>query len=339
METFHQEKSDMIASRIHMLTGIDKMQNGAWDSALFHFDKAVEIREATAWREDLQSAWLLAAAWINRSDVLRKSNRFEEAICSLDRAIEAMAYVPIHQNSAFADRLILAWINRATICGDVGKIDSANAAFSKAEELLATWKLNTGAGRCNLIVMLHANRARFLIDSGNVIEAWYNSQRAIDSLRELPSGPSNTDVAITTRSIHCKVMAALLDEPNGHLLAGDWIARATDAAEEALTLAKTSQLWSSSVADLVRYGARIYRVCQPHFLGEFLYDCFASRELTYKNPALIDEMLQELALAKSDLKQQVLTRSNDTEFVQRSINTLFLLQEAEREIAKIVRYA
>jgi tetratricopeptide (TPR) repeat protein len=339
MASIHQEKNGMIDSRQHMLTGIDHLQKNDFASALFHFDHAIALRESIPWQHDVESAWLLAAAWLNRSDALRKTGHLKESISSLDRAIEAMDHVPLAQNPAFADRLILAWINRATACDEAAQTDLAVAGFTKAEDLLATWALPTRKERRLLAVMLHGNRAHFLLATGDVIRAWHESQFAVNHLRSLPPEPTVLETAIIARGIQCKVMAALLDTPGGPALAGDWIACSTDAAEEALSLAKYAQRSTPWLADLVRYGAKIYRVCQPHFLGEYLHDCFENHELVSKNPSLIPEALHELALAKIRLEQQVFHRSNETDFVDRSIKALFSLQTTEREIAQIARSA
>lgn len=338
MASVYQEKTGMTDSRQHMLAGIEHLQKNDFACALHHFDQAIALRESIPWRTHVESAWLLAAAWINRSDALRKTGQLTDAIASLDRAVEAMEYVPLAENPAFSERLILAWINRATVCGESGQTERATAGFSKAEDLLATCGPDSRKGLC-LSAMLHGNRAHFLLGCGETIRAWHESQIAVDFLKNLPLEPDILEAAVIARGIQCKVMAALLDEPGGTELTGDWIASSTDAAEEALTLARMAQLTSPWVADLVRYGAKIYRVCQPHFLGEYLHDCFKNRKLIAKNPAMIPEALRELALAKIELEQQVFHRSNETNFVDRSIKALSSLQTTEQEIAQIARNA
>lgn len=73
-------------SKRHMLGGIARLEDGDWLTALRHFDHAIALREALPWRDDVESAWVLAAAWINRSDLLRFLGEPEEGIRSLDRA-------------------------------------------------------------------------------------------------------------------------------------------------------------------------------------------------------------------------------------------------------------
>ncbi len=314
-----------------MLEGIARLEQGDWLTALRHFDRAVELREAQPWRGDVESAWILAAAWINRSDALRFLGQPEEGIHSLDRAIEAMNFVPLSENPAYPNRLILAWINRATACGEIQRADDALAGFSTAENLLAEWR-DTTPERKMLTSMLHANRARVLLDLGRTIDAWHDSQQAVNFLSELEPVAPVIEAAIHARGILCRALALLLDEPRGAEQAEDWIARATDAAEEALALARTSGYRSVWIADLVRYGARIYRICQPHFLGEFIHEWLTANGPLAENDTLKQEMARELLLAQADLEKRVQLHAHDTERVARAIQTLRSLQMAKNAL-------
>ncbi len=188
-------------SKRQMLEGIALMERGDWLTALAHFDRAIELREALPWRGDGESAWVLAAAWINRSDALRFLGNPQEGIRSLDRAIEAMAHVPLIENPGCADRLILAWINRGTACGEKGRMEEALAGFSKAEELTEAWGGPVTPERILMASMLHANRAQVLLEIGPVIEGWRDSQKAVEFLEGLEPVPAVTEAAIKARGI------------------------------------------------------------------------------------------------------------------------------------------
>lgn len=324
-------------SRRHMLDGIARMNEGDWLVALRHFDRAVELREATPWRESVESAWVLAAAWINRSDVLRFLGQPDEAIRSLDRAIDAMGFVPFAENPGYVNRLILAWINRGTACGEIARLDEALAGFSKAEELLETRAKPLTQEQKLMASMLHANRARMLLELGRTMDGWRDSQLAMSFLEGLEPVAVVTESAIKARGIHCHALALLLDEPGGADLPGDWIARATDATEEALALVRSSGYRGIWVADLVRYGARIYRICQPHFLGEFIHEWLTADGPLAENDGLKREMSRELLLAKEDLEKRVQLHAHDTEWVERAIQTLRSLQMAESALKLKVR--
>ncbi|MES2922186.1 MAG: hypothetical protein V4819_11605 [Verrucomicrobiota bacterium] len=316
-----------------MLEGIARMEEGDWLTALRHFDRAIELREALPWREDVDSAWVLAAAWINCSDVLRILGEVEVGIVSLDRAIEAMNYVRLAENPGYASRLILAWINRGTACGETGRADEALSGFSKAEEVLNEWGGPNTPQRKLMASMLHANRARVLLQSGGTVEGWRDAQCAVTILGDMESLPIVTEAAIKARGILCHALALLLDEPRGAGHVDDWIARATDAAEEALALVRSSGYRGIWVADLVRYGARIYRICQPQFLGEFLREWMTAAGPFAGNEALRVEMTNEILLARVDLERRVRRYPHETELVSAAISTLLSLQLAENEFA------
>ncbi len=330
---YQETCSRLMESKRHMLDGIARMNEGDWLTALDHFERAVELRESQPWREDEESAWVLAAAWINRSDVLRFLGRTGEAIHSLDRAIHAMGHVPLEQNPGYASRLILAWINRGTACGDAGKMAEALAGFSQAEALWETWGGPITPERRLMASMLHANRARVLLDLGRTVDGWQSARAAVDFLKDLEPSGTVAESSIKSRGILCRALALLLDEPGGIELAKDWIALATDSTEEALALVRASGYRGAWVADLVRYGAKIYRVCQPHFLGEFIREWTTADGPLAGDEPLKREMTNELLLAKADLEHRIRLRPHDTDHVERAMATLTSLQRAETELA------
>ncbi|MBK1815946.1 hypothetical protein JIN84_09970 [Luteolibacter yonseiensis] len=316
-----------------MLEGIARMRDGDFQSALRHFEDAANLRESQPWQEDPQAAWLLAAAYINRSDVLRALDRRDEAIHSLDRAIHAMRHVPLDQNPDCPERLILAWINRATTCGESGRPAEALTGFSKAEELLERWGTSATPERRLLASMSHANRARVLLDLGRSVGGWSSAGIAVDFLKGLdPTGPV-AEASIKARGILCHSLAMLLDEPGGIELAQDWIATATNSAEEALALIRSSGYRAPWLADFVRYGAKIYRTCQPHFLGEFIREWTTGEGPLADDAVLKKEMSRELLLAKAELELRVRARPHESEHVRRAISTLSSLQRAEAALA------
>ena len=318
-------------SERHMLTGIARLQDGDWEAALGHFERALEIRQVGRWRDDPQSAWILAAAWINRSDALRQLGRTHDGIQSLDCAIDAMNHVPLEKNSGYADRLILAWINRATACGEIGCNDEALAAFSQAESLLADRLANPSAARRLLASMLHANRARILLDLGRLVDGWSDSRTAVALTTPTAWDGESAVVGICARGIHCRALAMLLDDPAHRGLEPDWIARATDLVEEALEMARRSGYQGEWLDGLVRYGARIYRICQPHFLVEFIGESLPPTA----NPVLRRQLGGELILAKVDLELRVREHPHDNDLVAREIRLLENLQQLETKLAGV----
>lgn len=313
-----------------MHAGMAALDHGDWQTALGHFNEAIRLREQLPWRDDVQSAWLLAAAWINRSDALRRLENpalLADALRALDHAIAAMNHVPLADNPAFPERLILAWINRATTCGEMQDFAAALHDFTQAESLLETWGFDATANRRFLTAMLSANRARVLLDHQQPLPAWENACASVAALR----GVNVPSAAIKARSLQCRALALLLDEPGGLDHLGDWIALATDAAEEALMLVKTTGYLDVWVADLVRYGAKIYRTCQPQFLTEFLTDWLIDGPLS-NDSTLRREMHHELLLAQMELEQRVLSAPQETDYVQGQTRILKSLQRAARQL-------
>ena len=313
-------------SVLHMHAGMAALNSGDWQPALGHFNEAIRLRETLSWRDHPQSAWLLAAAWINRSDALRRMEKpalLTDALRSLDHAIAAMRHVSLADHPVFPERLILAWINRATTCGEMREPAAALKNFQQAESLLDTWGRDTSSARRFITAMLLVNRARVLLQADQPIPAWENARAAAEVLH----GVNAPSAIIKARSIQCRALAHLLDAPGGLDDIDDWIAEATDAAEEALTLVKATGYLDVWVADLVRYGAKIYRVCQPQFLTEFLSDWLIDGPLS-GDAVLRRDMRHEILLAQAEVEQRVFLASEDTGYVENQTRILKRLQTA-----------
>ncbi len=305
-----------------MLAGIALLNDGEVSAALCHFENALSLRLATSWENDSSSAWLVAAAWINRGDCLRALARSEEALDSYAHAMTAMAHVPLDENPGYHHRLLLACLNHATVCGELGRSADALAGFAHAETIVASHGTTaTPAGR-ELAGMLHTHRATVLLESTQIIEGWRSACKSIE-----PPGPATGDAAIKARAVYCRALAMLLDEPDCEAFENDWIATATDTVEETLTLARQCGYRADWIADLVRYGARIYRACQPHFLGEFV------AEWCTEDPALRRFGLGEIALAKRDLELRLRRTSGHAAPIAGHLDILRSLQLAERQIS------
>ena len=313
-------------SKREMLSGIALLGRGEWRGALACFDRAIALRETLPWRDDPESAWVLAAAWLNRSDALRglgEAGLLPEAIRSLDRAIEAMGFVPLAEHPAFAERLILAWLNRGTACGEAGEGEAALESFARAESLLAEWGRDVTPQRRFLDAMLQVNRARVRLDAGRTDEAWNDARTGLESLRALEPGEGEiAHAGVRARSVLCRALAALLDRPDGATRAGDWIAAATDAAEEALALVKRHGLAEPWVADLVRYGAKIYRACQPQFLREFIDEWLAADSPLAGDEPLRAEMREVLQVARAEAEARLLLAPHDDAVARREMRIL-----------------
>ena len=327
-----QERTAIVTdSTRSMLAGIGDLNSGDLNRALIHFETAAELRLKLPWQDDPESAWMLAAAWINRGDVLQQMGGVmdvPEAVASYDLAIHAMRYVPLGGSPVVIERLILAWIDKGTACGRLAHREESLAAFSQAEGLLSDEDVEVTPQRRFLAMMLRVNRARFLLDQGATIEGWRDARAALALLSPLRKCGPVPEAEIKARSIHCRALAMLLDEPGGAKLMDDWIAEATDSVEEALKQVRGSGFHDEWVSDLVRYGARIYAACQPHFLGEFLTEWLAGDGPLAGDAELRGEMKNVLLLAQLEVERKVLLLPQDTEFFEKQMRVLKSLQGA-----------
>jgi len=308
------------------------MEGGQWDAALKKFEAAIALRESMDWRNDPLVAWGLAAGLLNRGDALYFSGETGESLGSLDRAIEVMAVLPLAENPAYVDRLLLAWINRGTRAGELGRNDLAAASFDAAESLLETWGRETHEARRLLAAMFHSNRARWDLTRGETILALGDARLAIEVLAPVAMAPPEVArIAVMARGVLCRALAALLEVRGGTGLSEDWIAEATDATEDALALVKRHGFSGELVSDLVRYGALIYRTCQPRFLGEFVCE-WLSIEALRDDEALRREMLDSLRFARAQAEARVLGAPHDDEHVARQTTLVRGLMAAEARL-------
>jgi len=319
-----------------MVAGFEAMARSDWKGAAEHFLAAAEDRERLPWREDGESAWMLAAAWLNHGDVLQRladPALLPDALQSFDRSIEAMGCVDLARNPSFPDRLILSWINRGTACCDAGDFEASLAGFAHAEMELSQWGDQATLPRFYLSAILRVNRARAMMLSRRSLDAWQEVRSGIARLRSISVTPETAAANIQARSIQCRALADLLDQPGLADQVGDWIAEATDSAEQALALVRATGFRGACVADLVRYGAIIYRACQPHFLGEFVTEWLGRNGPVADDTALKAEMRGMLWLSIADAERKVLAAPHETEFVEKQTRIVASLQEGLRALA------
>ena len=319
-----------------MAAGFDAMAGGDWNGAAICFRIAAESRGRLPWRTDGEAAWLLSACWLNLGDVLLRTGNpavLDEAMDALDRTLEVMECIDLSRNPAFVDRMILTWLNRAAVFHEMRDAEASLRGFAAAEALLAEWGEEVTPARSFLAAMLRVNRARTLVLAANPLEAWQEAGRGISRLREVAATPDALVAGILARSVRCRALAMLLDEPGGAEAVGDWIAEATDSAEEALSMVRATGFRAAWLADLVRYGAIIYRACQPHFLGEFLAEWLAGDGPLAGDRELKEEMRGCLWATLAEAEKKVLAAPHETEFVERQTRVVLAVREALRLLA------
>jgi hypothetical protein len=80
-------------------------------------------------------------------------------------------------------------------------------------------------------------------------------------------------------------------------------------------------------ADLVRYGARIYRSCQPQFLAGFIRDWLAQDGPLAGDEALREEMKNVILLARHEAEQRLLVAPHDDAVAAREMRIIRSLME------------
>lgn len=320
---------DLRANSLEMMAeGIAFLNAGKVKMAESAFREACELRDRMAWREEAEAAWMRAAAWIHYGDaILRRDDwgRFPEALAAMEKCIEALERLVLEENPKFLEQMVLALIHKGSALGQMARGSEAEDAFGQAERLLRTGVDGGREERLRLAGMLMVNRARARLRNGWVTEAVVDARRGVGIFNAV----ADAAAAVRARAVFCEALAALLDVAGGLEGVEDWIAEATDAVEEALAILRETGISEDRAADLVRYGAKIYRVCQPMFLGEFLTEWLTEDGPLAGDAELRAEMLGELLLAKVAVERRVLRRAHETDFVKAQMVVLAKLQAGE----------
>ncbi|WP_411826809.1 hypothetical protein [Luteolibacter sp. AS25] len=329
-EEFRKLKEDSLAL---MAGGFSFLQSKNFREAEHCFREAAVMRDQMPWKEDAEAAWMRAASWINHGDAIMRdgvSSRPGDALESMKKGIESLRYVDLGANPAFPEQKALALIHQGTLHGEMDNFSGAQTAFSEAELLLREHGDTTRVESRRLAGMLMVNRARIHLKEGSIRNAVSDARLGVGIL----NSANDPGAAVRARAVFCEALAELLEIPDGLNGVEDWIAEATDAVEEAMGILRKTGTTEDAAADLVRYGARIYRVCQPAFLGEFLTEWLSGNGPLAADETLKKEMLGELLLAKVELEKNVLRRAHETGYVQRQTEILKKLQAGEAALEK-----
>lgn len=284
MEFYHEalEKSgdlpggNRLQANLHANRGICLLTHagdGQLQAALEDFDRAIALRRLAPL--DGGNRWGLAASLMNRGDVLQRlGGNDHEARTAYDEAVEHLEILGPAESPAVRQRLALAWSNRGLVAEDP---EQARRCFNRCLELLASPR--------NLPQLL--TRGSALLNRGRQalsIEA--DATAAASDAREamaLLASFDREDAAAAEQSLHARHLLAralctwLDGDRKTPDLTDDWIATATDTVEEALALERhwrrkgVAHLRSLAL-ELFQLGLEVYRVCQPHFLAEFILE-------------------------------------------------------------------
>ena len=264
-----EEGGEVLANEVANLRtnrAICLMGGERWAEALDDLEDAIRLRESLPLDEQPVFRWGFAAGWINRGDVLSALGRDEESIASYDRALEELALM--ESSAAVAQRTAVAWNNRGLVLEKLDRRTEAGESFGNASSGLegATDEL---ALLTRAAARLHQSRVS---GTGDIEGAWEALRSSIDFER---SNPTAAEISLKARHRICQCLCRDLGGRESGT--GDWIGTTTDLVDEGLEL---SRAWEEAgvsalrpvALDLFRLGLRVYRVCQPHFLAEFILE-------------------------------------------------------------------
>lgn len=271
-------------AKIWMCRGMTLLDDGrpsVLGEALTCFERALDLRKSLPLEKEWRYVWALSAAWLNRGDVLTRlggAENLAESIRSYDEAIPLLKDMPMEEYPTCRARLALAWMNRGLACQAQDSPESIEEALKSYSFSIATlMEGGDHAEQRRILACARLNRGHALL---NRIPADPASSRE-DALAALALAIEfekkevlAAQVSLQSRHLLCRAMAHLMD--SGEVPA-DWLEETTDAVDEGMALARYwRQLGEERLreleGELFRFGALIYRLCQPHFLAEFLLD-------------------------------------------------------------------
>lgn len=263
------------------MTLLDDGRPSVLEEALTCFDRALDLRKSLPLEKEWRYAWALSAAWLNRGDVLTRLGSAENlaaSIQSYDEAIPLLQDMPMEEYPTCRARLALAWMNRGLAC-------QAQETPESIEEALRSYgfsieALTTGgdhAEQRRILSCARLNRGHALLNRApsDPVAAREDALAALELAIEFEQQEVlAAQMSLQSRHLLCRAMAHLMD--SGEVPSG-WLEETTDAVDEGMALARHwRQLGEARLreleGELFRFGALIYRLCQPHFLAEFLLD-------------------------------------------------------------------
>ena len=308
-----------------MREGLRWLEASEWLTALGCFEAAIRDREARPWRDDGHAAWLLAGAWLNRSDVLRRLDppRLEEAMESLNEAHERLAAVDPAAQTVYAARLALASINRATLNYEMGDLPAAERDFGRAAAVLEGAVIATAPSGRLLRIMLAVNHAHVRLDGGEPATAWAGLEEVSEQVRQA----FEPDLTLRWNLARCRALSALLAGPEPE----KWLAPTRQALRDGLKWAAALAPESRLTRDLLRFGALHCRTHDAAFFAEFVSFCTAL-------PGLLDDPVRRVDLAGTillairDLEMATLTGGNPSDDAEAAMPLLKSLQHAHAAV-------
>jgi len=281
---------DAVAS-LFMKEGIRLMYSGNdADTALLHFDRALELRRRLP-AEVPMHAYGLAACWLNRAEALTcfGGARHALALRAYEEALELLRPLPLGDDARFSRRLAIALQNRALILAaqNPPAPPDAIAALVDAIAVLNHAKTMEAVERDSLLAVVWMNLANLRASEATAASD-FTARGAARRALALVKIREHEDVAaaltgLKARHVLCQVVARRLSvQAESETVMKD-VHEATDLADEGLGLVREWERrgvdqFRNLASDLFRFGARVYAYHQPHFLDEFISEQLDPRQ-------------------------------------------------------------
>lgn len=310
---------------------------GEFAAALHCYDHAIVLLRAHV-PVSTESRRLLGVAWMNRGNAEQK--RFPlpgethaqlraRAVAAYDEAIAILGALPFDERPALRNHLGAAWLNRGHALLDAPTPHQAARSFRRAVAILRllplddhpSYRLNLAGAWINLA---HTRSPR-------------SPKSAVESARRglaLVEPQADTDLACAEMSLRARralviAIGELLRAPTADARTCDALtSEATDAIDLGLALARRWGDRSGShlgplALRLLRLGAQLYRVHQPHFLAEFLLEHACTGPLA-TDPEARSAAAEALALALEETRkpQLLVAGSVDTTRLLATVQSL-----------------
>jgi len=309
-------------------------------AALADFDRAIELRKEIPADAEETVRWGLAASLMNRGDVLHRiGERNEEARAAYDEAIALLEEMDA-SNPGVLQRLALAWANR----GLVGENhDDARRCFEKCIELLPEPQ-----NPAQLLTLCNAllNRGRHSLGVAGDTEAAAADARKVLELASPHERdhPAPAELSLQGRHLLAHSLVTWLDSSKkGPGLAEDWIGDTTDTVEEALSVMRHWEQQGFTglrplAGELFALGLHVYRVCQPHFFGEFLIETMdpeVSPGAPFADPMFQATAARALHTVVNEVAQRAASSTLEPAQIEKQKKILNSLRAADQRLAAL----
>jgi tetratricopeptide (TPR) repeat protein len=328
---------------------LDDGSREALTEALSCFESAIALRQRLPLDENKFFVWGLSAAWMNCADVLTRlgsAEQVERALHAYDEAIALLVRMPLDEHPTYRARLSLAWMNRGLAAqaqdSPESLVEAVRCYTRSIEQYLGKTPSNSEQRR--VLSCAHLNRGHAFLNSEQA-KCEQARQDAFSALRLAGEFERSESLAarigLQARHLLCRAIAHQADCGE---VSEDWIGETTDAVDDGMALARHWRRAGESglediEAELFRFGALIYRLCQPHFLTEFLLESLdpvrspgapvgeqavhhIGTEALWS--ATVDLRAQQQADARPDVQSRLLSRLEEYQGAEKRLTELRL---------------